>query len=789
MIELWIDDQMCDIEKLPAIPINYDIVRLADVEGARSGRTIELELPVTSRNEAMFAPSRDIYATSRFNNQHHRAVVKRNGVVVFEGTAYLRSTTINKECSGCYKIKICEGGAEWVESVVHGRLSDLDIPFSAYYNLSYIEDSWKSDRAVHFLPVWRGGKRYAYSSSALPPERVMLTDDYYPFISVAAMVKAMFAGLGYTLHSSLLDSEMGQSLCMSGDYSRSDAFEAKAKCDFLARRSSPITATADYMGRVYTTTSMATHTIGPIVDTADPLAVDSDGVQMVETFNTLNVFSKNRFGNICFTPSKSVKAGFMLHLEYTTEYKILSRERLMGFDIVEGVNGLRVDFPLVNTYQDFRNKLSSNWQYRAMVFNHISGREYKLMATPAAGSSYSMGQWSSRSALVTTSALKPTKVELYYRDNSSAGWAIYQDDWALYEGFIEEEGEVNVAMDIRMAPTDIAAGEVYELDKIWFGGAEQGMKITVGNGTTLRPYFSAIPGYGSLLQFEDIAPRHIRQSELLAALGEMFNLVFFTDRERKAVYIEPLEAFYKEESVIDIANAIDYRRGIAVSDSGLDTPQRYLFAYRDEDAASHKFNNENETVVGEWSYYNPLRGTIDSERRVGNQLFTTTINRVDIVDNAPSASVIQVGDIGASEEGSDQAFTPHIVCYKGMHILPEGECWIANQKRNEYPYAAFVDNVNVNLGFETRNGIEGLHSYHLPALLRQTEGHRVTLDLCLTLAETASLLTDNGPKPSVRTLYRFEIQGESSLYRMVEIGSWDTENGVVQCTFERVLKD
>ena len=124
-----------------------------------------------------------------------------------------------------------------------------------------------------------------------------------------------------------------------------------------------------------------------------------------------------------------------------------------------------------------------------------------------------------------------------------------------------------------------------------------------------------------------------------------------------------------------------------------------------------------------------------------------------------------------------------------MHILPGGECWIANQKRNEYPYAAFVDNEDVNLGFETRNGIEGLHSYHLPALLRQTEGQRVTLDLCLTLAETASLLTDNGPKPSVRTLYRFEIQGESSLYRMVEIGSWDTENGVVQCTFERVLKD
>lgn len=789
MIELWIDGQRCDIDKLPVIPINFDIERLTDVEGERSGRTIELDLPVTPLNEAVFAPSKDIYATTRFNTQHHKAVVKRNGVVVFEGTVYLRSTTIYEGGNGGYKIRICEGGAEWIEPVVYGKLSDLDVAFSAFYNLSYIENSWRDDKAVRFLPVWRDGKRYGYSASALPTERVMLTDDYYPFISISAMVKAMFAGYGYTLHSDFLDSEFGRSLYMSGDYSRSDTLEAKEKCDFFARRSSPISATADYAGRVYTTTSMATHTIGPIVDTADPLAVDSDGVQMVETFNTLNVFSKNSDGNICFAPTKSVKVGFMLHLEYTTDYKILSRDNFVGFDVVEGANGLRVEFPLANTCKDCRNALSTYRQYRAIVFDHISGREYKLTATPASGSSFSMGQWSSRSSLVYTQSVKPVSVELSYRDSSSASWAKYQGDWALYDGYIGEEGKLDVAMDIRISPEDVAAGEKYELDQIWFGGADQGMQITVGNGTTLRPYFTAVPGYGSFLQFEDIAPRYIRQSELLSAIGEMFNLAFYTDEVRKEVYIEPLESFYKESDEINIDNCIDRLYGVEVLDTGLDTPQRYRFAYRSGDYASHKFNTDNDTVLGEWNYYNPLYGTKNSEHKVGELLFTTTINVKNIVDSAPSASLIQVGDIGAMEEGSDQAFTPHIVCYKGLRPLPADECWIANSKLAEYPYAAFLDEQDINLCFENRNGIEGLHSYHLPALLRQTNGQRVILDLCLTLAETASLLTGDGPKPSVRTMYRFEIEGESSLYRIVKIGNWDTESGVVRCTFERVLKD
>ena len=176
-------------------------------------------------------------------------------------------------------------------------------------------------------------------------------------------------------------------------------------------------------------------------------------------------------------------------------------------------------------------------------------------------------------------------------------------------------------------------------------------------------------------------------------------------------------------------------------------------------------------------------------RVVGNKLFTTTINTTEVVDCAPSASLIQVGDVGEQDEGMDRGFLPHIVCYKGLRPLPNGECWIAGDKLYEYPYAAFIDDQEVNLGFELRNGVEGLRAYHLPQLLRQTEGQRVTLDLTPTMAETASILTESGTEPSIRKIFRFDIQGESSLYRIVKIGNWDTESGVVRCTFERILKD
>jgi hypothetical protein len=314
------------------------------------------------------------------------------------------------------------------------------------------------------------------------------------------------------------------------------------------------------------------------------------------------------------------------------------------------------------------------------------------------------------------------------------------------------------------------------------------MLLRVRTNTSLRPYFTSIPGYNTPLEFKSFAPR-IRQVDLLSALGEMFNLAFYTDRARKELHIEPLEALYENAEIVDWSNRIDHLGGVMVADAGLDLPQNVVLAYLDTDTASHEFNNENETTLGKWRFRNPLYGTTDSTKTLGNSLFATTLNISDILLTAPSASIMQVGDRG-EDNTFESSFTPRIVCYRGLRDLPEGETWGANYSRlRYYPYASFVDEESINLCFEDRNGIEGLHRYHQPMLLRQCDSRRITLDMHLTTAEIAHLFTADGTKPSLRTKFRFDIQGESQLFRLVKVKRWDLKSNIVQCTFEQELNN
>ena len=150
---------------------------------------------------------------------------------------------------------------------------------------------------------------------------------------------------------------------------------------------------------------------------------------------------------------------------------------------------------------------------------------------------------------------------------------------------------------------------------------------------------------------------------------------------------------------------------------------------------------------------------------------------------------MQIGDTNSEEQSIDATFTPHIVCYKGLRRLPDGECWIANEKLDHYPYATFVDE-ETNLCFEDRGGVTGLNSYYRDSLARLEKGQKATLNLYFTTAEIANLLTTYGSKPSVRSLFRFDINGESALYRLIEIEEWNiTQSATIRCSFEREIEN
>lgn len=792
MIRVWIDEHECDVapESLAKLPLNFDVEQLRDVEGARNGRTITLSLPASARNNAIVGSSQRLYDTERFNEAHHTLRVKQGGVTVFEGTAYLVATEVREGGGGSYTLRATEGGADWVEQLARTSLSELDIDFSDRLTPEMIASTWEGRQDVCFLPIHRNNfERHYSASSEVVAERVMLTDDYHPFLSVAAMVRKMFARCGYTLRSNFFDSELAASLYMSGDYTRTDASAVRDKCDFFARRSAPATALADYGGRVYATNSVTSHTVGPVVDTANPTAIDSNGVLMSETFSTAGSFAFDESGNIGFKPSVSAKVGFLLHAEYTSGYKILSRERFTGFDTIEGLDGVKVQFALTNTFEDRRNEVTKNFSYRAVVFNHLSGSEYRLVERLTSGEEYEMGSWSARTALVTSHAtLLPTSLTLYYRTSSDAMWVRYAGDWALYDGYINETGKVDVEVDVRFPPRDVAAGEMLMLDDFWFGGATRNMGFTLGVGTTLRPYFTAVAGYGSSLTFADIAPRRLSSLDLLRAVGEMFNLVFYTDVRSRELYVEPLEEFYDTSRVFDLTSRIDTTKGVSLTDVGLDKPQDTTLAYLDADLASHELSLEEGQRLGEWSFRNPLYGTKLSTRQLGRRLFTTSCNISDVVGSAPSASIVRVGDIGNDEVSADEPFTPHILCYKGLRQLPDGEYWGARQKSKSYPYATFYDEAT-NLCFEERGGVEGLSRYYEPMLRRERDKEYLALDLHLSPAEIMDLFTVDDRNASIRTLFRFSVMGESSLFRLSKVASWSVESGKIHAIFERIERD
>lgn len=792
MIELIIDGTRCDLGDMPILPIGFNLDELSNIESGGIGRTIELSIPFTPNNDALLGNSCDIYAKERFNEHCHTATIAYDGIKIVEGKVHLLATDIR---SG-YTLRIEEEGYDWVAKVSENRLSQLPIEFSGDLTLPTIEESWGDNCAVRFLPVYRGNYDISISKDSIHPvEQVLLTDDFHPFISVAEMVRQIFAECGYTLKSSLFNGGLAENLYMSGDYVRSDVEADRIKCDFLARRQNRITVFADFSGRVYASKAFISNTVGNIVDTVDPNAVDSDGNTMSDTFATEDCFRLNEDEQICFVPPTAVNVGFILNVKYVTDYKIATRERLKGFDKFEGLNGVKVEYVLANSFKDCRDSALPNFSYLALVFDHESGREYRLIEHTSLGTQYTMGEWSARSATVETDTEGDVVgLTLYYRDSASDEWAEYEGDWAIYADNIKESGRVGVEMTVRMPPQEVAAGEELLLDKFWFGGAEKGMFFTLCAGTSLRPYFTNQPGYGSQIEYADIAPKRIRQIELLNALAQMFNLVFLTDKEQRSVRVEPLEWLYDRDNIIDWTSRIDFAQPVVLSDTGLGRPNRIELSYLDADKATHAFNLENETLLGHWGWSNTLCGAREATRSLENPLFTTTLNRDNVLGFAPSASLLQVGDVGDSDSMAYGAFTPRIVYYLGNKPLPDGEYWNgSNSDSNRvysYPCAAFVDGeLGVNLCFEERNGVVGLSRFYEPQLLRERYRQTLSLTLHLSPTEITQLTRDNGLAPSVRNIYRFSILGEKALFRLAEIEKWDASQSTIRCKFYREMYD
>lgn len=783
-MDLTINGMSCDPGVFRITLPGYDAARTESIDEARSGRSLVLTIPRTPRNNKALGFAAETDSADRFNERDCVAELSQDGALLIGGK--VRLLAVEKEG---YRIEIRHGKARWAENASRRQLDELAISWKARLTPTTIYQSWTDDSCVRFFPIHRDEYEQKNSSTdLLPAERILAVEDYHPFLHLASLIERIFAESNYRVKSRLFQTDLFRSLYISGAYASHDTTALVNRMGFLARRIAPAAAAGNELGRVAANPKALANSVGNIVDTATPLSVDDDGTVLTELYNNGNCFSKVN-GKIVFTPPTTITAGFEYYLKYTTDHRILSRTRLTGLDTIYLGPGAEFGFELANRYEDQRDKLAANFSYRVIVFNHQDGNRYRLNYTRNGLAGIVWTSFSGRSALVTTPAtgtFSDPRLEVY----NGTGWSAYREDWALYKGYIEESGQTTVEVRLRTPAETISPDAPKYFDQIYFAGAGEGMVLTLHKECSLRPTFLAGAAYGSQLAFSDVARLGIRQSELIEAVAHLFNLRFFTEEETRTVWIDPEADLFGSGDPVDWSRRTDFSKPIVRRLTDTEIHEVRTWKFQDGDGAVTRFDNDQETTLGAWSFRSASRATLQGEEVNRNPLFAPSVSSVGHYLNAPSARIIQVGDRDkAAEEGVN--FSPRIVSYAGLKRLPDNERWGYPSGKNEYPLIAFLypgdeETQPFTLGFEDRNGASGLHRYYDRQLSREDTGERISITLHIRPIEFEALFAPGTGIADFRSAYRINVGTGIVTAALRSIEEYDALAELATCVFERI---
>ena len=779
MVEILIDGSRCDLEAGYTLPKNIftlDGEALRKASKQQSGRSVKLRLPSTPCNDTIMRHAADPCAGERFNEREHTGEVKIDGVVLLQGVAHLLATE-SEQGQTTYVIRIRDGAGDWAESAARTDLSDTQLEYNVTLDEELIERSWEEGAAVRFLPVRHDDYTPTYDSTSLfPPQRVMTVSDYHPFISLEALLRAIFAEKGYEVVSDFMQSEEFGKLHISGCYATAGKSLTKlnAAAGFLAGRESEPTAEADAAGRVWLSPLVLTSSLGNFVESAE-----GDN-----RYNNNDVLTIDEQG-ITYRPPVATTAGFELRLKYTTDYRITSEHGIEGFDALYIDTGCDIKFNLTNIFPDRRNNATAGVKYRCVVFDYEQDRIYRLLYTSNEGSGI-LTVFTVGSTYVTIPNGHTNVRCTLQRKIDNDTFVDMDKGWSLYDGYVEDEGEVEVDVTLRTSPELISPTAGKSFARMYLHGASEGQRVKLSKECTLHPIFSASPGLGSPLTFADVAQHGASQLELIEAVQQMFNLRIATNPAARKVYIEPHDDFYNG-ACYDWSAKVEMSGKIEAEQMDVELNKVRTLCYRaEEDGAVSRYNEQNETKLGEWSTVVDSHAALMGRERRANALFCPTLSEAAIHATAPSALIMQVGDRDSDEL---EKVTARVVRYEGLRALPEGEVWSFPSYAQSYPFAAFHSPGEFTLCFEDRDGEQGLHRYYDNEWRAQEIRQTLTLDIKLSPHEVAEIGECNGEGPNLRSRFRLNIAGQGAEYNLAAVESYDAKRGVARCQFVRRMND
>lgn len=785
MIKLFVDDQLVDMDQQTFVSISLGIASVTKIESGRTGYSKTIQLPMTARNRAIFGDAAELHAAEAFNQSAHSARIEVDGYTVIEGTPMMTKCAASSYGGGWYKMNIIGAGKEWVKSAAEKMFNEIPIVFEKTISADTVAQSWEWEDPVRFFPVQRD--RYETVSNTLDGGvRLLSFSDYHPFINVKALVDAIVADAGYTINSQFMDSDFFKSLYMSGKYPEKEVQSFAEEMGFVAGRFQNASATADRFGRVYADPFTTLSSIGNLVDSADPDQSSENGV-ISGVYNHGECFKTDESGRIGYYPLEKITVGFEYELRYRSDFRIANRNELKCFDRVYLDDDIERKFSVKNQYEDRRESFHDMWSYLLVVFDHAEGASYMFSYEKEDGTIVNKVNFSSRCVSIgMEEGITVRNPKLWILDGSS--YRAYDADWALYDGYVSESGQIEIALTVRSAASEVSASNPKFFHRIHFGGADEGMTLTLYNTTRLKSVFMPHPCEGQTIQFADVAAHRVRQIELMNALKQMFNLYFYTDTLSKTIYVEPREAFYSDGTVVDWSDRLDLDKPVEIEELGSDLSQYFTLRYLEGDGYAARWDQAQQTVFGRWSTEIFNRFAEEGEQIYQNPLFVPTLNVSGAYADVPQASLIQVGD--RTSDGTDDYenlnFPAKIVRFCGMQTLESGR-WGWPSYGDQYPKIAFHDpggEVPFSLCFEDRDNCSGLHAYYDKTIDLYNNSRRVTLYLRLRPEDIEPFSSPNGLQRDFRALFKLKIGGEILWCRLEEICDYNPfANTSTKCTF------
>lgn len=785
-LELIVDGVALDLAAECSVVLDYDADRMLDPAAAAEVQPLCIDLPRSATNDERFGREVPL-----FNSVEHQAILRCDGAELAVGQFVLVEQTPEG-----YVAELRRGAARWALLAAERSMNQLPLAYDGRLTPTEIAAGWRDDSPVKFLPVLRDSYEQRNDPADLQPVLQLLTpDDYHPFISVEAAWRALFDQAGYRVESRFMEGDLFRSLYFSGAYAAHDTTAAEQRMGFRAVRLTEATATADAVGRVYATPYGAGNIVGNIVETATPLAEDEAGVVHTEAYNNGNCFGLDG-EKICYRPTSTVSVAFEYRLRYTTEHRIVSRERLAGFDSFNLGTGGNLAFTLPNRYVDRREELAPNRAYRVVVFEGDEATMFRLLYTRDGVASSFWADFTGRSARVETPASGVCSDPVLYRLQSNGMWARWTGDWALYDGHIEERGQTTVDCTIRTPAETVGPSSPKYFNTIFFYGADEGMRFTLHRECSVRPLFSPAPAYGAQLTTDQICRHDASQIEWIEAIAQMFRLRCYTDQRAMCVVVEPDAEFWDESRVADWFDRTDWEQPIVWEDEAAGLRAERIYGYRSGDGASARLTGDDEYPFGSWHAVTESQACVAGVERCTNPLFAPTVNAAGGYVGAPSALLPQVGDRDDMEQNGVN-FTPRILRWCGMRSLPAGERWPdPSGDGSQYPLAAFHlaaeetdDGLGMTLCFEDRDGVEGLHRFYDREEALRNGRRAVTLTLRIEPHEFEALFTPGGALPDLRCLFRITTDEGECCATLRRIEAYDPVAGTARCRFSLLTHD